>query len=52
MGFFHVFYIIQMVPNRATHHNYETYLSVTVFNNISLEKFLQIVIKESVRIYF
>ena len=23
MGVFHVFYIVQMLPNRATHYNYE-----------------------------
>ena len=29
MGVFHVFKIVQMVPNRATHHIYKDFLDIT-----------------------
>ena len=38
MGVFHVFKIVQMVPNRATHHNYEEKVTVAKVGKSKKEK--------------
>ena len=37
MGVFHVFKIVQMVPNRATHHKYEPYVIQNVSTGVCKE---------------
>ena len=39
MGVFHVFQIVQMLPNRATHHKYDCLLSGVVFPPTSTKQF-------------